>query len=242
MHSDQLFVDCDTLYCRVCHWRTRDFWTFRYGVARASRRESGVNDSASEFGQDWNVALPPEARALADQLFPLFYDELRRLAQRERRRVGAGVTLQTTALVNEAYLKLRRGQGWRTDAHFLRACALAMRHALVNHAATRQTAKRGGGEEVQPLTAMIDIALESDASILALNDALDQLAQESPRLAQVVECRYFAGFSDVETGRALGISERSVRSDWTLARAWLHRELAVAPNDCMAPASADSTD
>jgi RNA polymerase sigma factor (sigma-70 family) len=73
---------------------------------------------------------------------------------------------------------------------------------------------------------MVDIALESDASILALNEALDQLAHESPRLAQVVECRYFAGFSDVETGRALGISERSVRSDWAFARAWLHNSLA----------------
>ena len=186
-----------------------------------------MNDPASEFGDDWNTELPPDALALADQLFPLFYDELRRLAQRERRRVGAGATLQTTALVNEAYLKLRRGSGWSTDAHFLRASALAMRHALVSHAAARQAAKRGGGEEALPLTAGLDVATESDAGILALNDALGRLAEDSPRLAQVVECRYFAGFNDVETGRALGISERSVRSDWALARAWLHRDLAA---------------
>lgn len=185
-----------------------------------------MNDLAIDFLDDWNAQLPADARTLADQLFPLFYDDLRRLARHERHRVGAGATLQTTALVNEAYLKLRRGQAWDTDSHFLRAAALAMRHALVNHAEARQAAKRGGGETALPLTAALDVAVDSDASILALNEALGRLAQESLRLAQVVECRYFAGYSDAETARALGISERSVRGDWTLARAWLHREMA----------------
>ncbi len=185
-----------------------------------------MSNLATDFSDDWNVELSTDARLLADQLFPLFYDDLRRLAQRERHRLGAGATLQTTALVNEAYLKLRRRQEWDTDAHFLRAAALAMRHALVNHAEARQAAKRGGGDVALPLTAALDVATDSDASILALNEALGRLAKESLRLAQVVECRYFAGYSDVETARALGISERSVRGDWTLARAWLHRELA----------------
>ena len=184
-----------------------------------------MNDRVPHF-DNWDTALPADARALADRLFPLFYDDLRRLAQRERHRVGAGVTMQTTALVNEAYLKLRRGQAWNTDAHFLRAAALAMRHALVNHSAARQAAKRGGGADALPLTGGLDVAIESDAAILALNDALGRLATESLRLAQVVECRYFAGYNDIETARALGISERTVRADWTLARAWLHRELA----------------
>ncbi|HEX3895368.1 MAG TPA: ECF-type sigma factor [Rudaea sp.] len=187
-----------------------------------------MNDRAMEHSDGWTSELSAEARALADDLFPLFYDELRRLAQRERRRVGAGATLQTTALVNEAYLKLRRGQGWHTDAHFLRASALAMRHALVNHAVAQQSAKRGGGEEALPLPAALEIAAEWDTSILVVNEALGQLGHQSPRLAQVVECRYFAGYTDVETARALGISERTVRSDWALARAWLHRELANA--------------
>jgi len=187
-----------------------------------------VDDLANDHSADWNADVPAETRALADQLFPLFYDELRRLAHHERRRVGAGVTLQTTALVNEAYLKLRRGAGWQTDAHFLRASALAMRHALVNHAAARQAEKRGGGEDALPLPAALDVAVERDASILALNDALGALGNESPRLAQVVECRYFGGYTDVETACALGISERTVRNDWTLARAWLHRALANA--------------
>ncbi len=196
----------------------------RTDAARTMR--GSMNDLAIDFLVDWNAQLPADARALADQLFPLFYDDLRRLAQRERHRVGAGATMQTTALVNEAYLKLRRGQAWETDSHFLRAAALAMRHALVNHAEARQAAKRGGGVEALPLTAALDVATDSDASILALNEALGRLAKESLRLAQVVECRYFAGYSDVETAHALGISERSVRGDWTLARAWLHREMA----------------
>ncbi|HEY2394596.1 MAG TPA: ECF-type sigma factor [Rudaea sp.] len=189
-----------------------------------------MNDLAMDYGGNWNADLSADTRAIADQLFPIYYEELRRVAQRERRRVGAGATLQTTALVHEAYLKLRRGQGWRTDVHFLRASALAMRHALVNHAAARQAAKRGGGEEASPLTAGFDVAIEWDASILALNDALGRLGNESPRLAQVVECRYFGGYTDVETAHALGISERTVRTDWTLARAWLHRALANAQN------------
>lgn len=177
---------------------------------------------------DWNAGLSADAQALADQLFPLFYDQLRLLAHRERRRAGAGATLQTTALVNEAYLKLRRGRGWHTDAHFLRAAAVAMRHALVNHAETRHAAKRGGGAAALPLSEAFDVALDSDASIIALNEALGLLAKQSLRLAQVVECRYFAGYSDVETARALGVSERTVRGDWALARAWLHRELGGA--------------
>ena len=196
-----------------------------HGRRSAGRVGCVMNDRVPHF-DNWDTALPADARALADRLFPLFYDDLRRLAQRERHRVGAGVTMQTTALVNEAYLKLRRGQAWNTDAHFLRAAALAMRHALVNHSAARQAAKRGGGADALPLTGGLDVAIESDAAILALNDALGRLATESLRLAQVVECRYFAGYNEVETARALGISERTVRADWTLARAWLHRELA----------------
>jgi len=170
--------------------------------------------------------LPPETRGLADQLIPLFYEDLRRLAHRELNRAGAGVTLQTTALVNEAYLKLRGTRKWNTDVHFLRAAALAMRHALVNHAVARLAGKRGDGMTAMPITAALDVAVEDDATVLALNEALGRLARESLRLAQVVECRYFAGYDDAETARALDISERTVRRDWTLARAWLHRELA----------------
>src|SRR3954469_3328887 len=152
-------------------------------------------------------ALPPAVRSLADQLLPLFYDDLKRLAHRERSRVGAGATLQTTALVNEAYLKLRGTQGWNTDVHFLRAAALAMRHALITHVSARLAEKRGGGAMLLPITASLDVPIEDDAAILALNDALERLANDSSRLAQVVECRYFAGYDDAETALALGVSE-----------------------------------
>lgn len=175
----------------------------------------------------WDASLPLEVSALADRLMPLFYDDLKRLAQRERHRVGAGATLQTTALVNEAYLKLRGSRAWNTDEHFLRAAALAMRHALVNHAVAKLAEKRGDGAVHLPITSALDVAADDDATLVALNDALTRLASESLRLAQVVECRYFAGYDDAETARALDVSERTVRRDWTLARAWLHRELGA---------------
>ena len=176
----------------------------------------------------WDDTLPDEVRSLADQLTPLFYEDLKRLAHRERNRMGAGATLQTTALVNETYLKLRGTRNWNTDTHFLRAAALAMRHALISHASARLAEKRGGGAIPLPITAGLDVAVEDDSAMLALNEALGRLALESLRLAQVVECRYFAGYDDAETARALDVSERTVRRDWTLARAWLHRELADA--------------
>src|SRR3954469_7968656 len=155
----------------------------------------------------WDEALPAAVRALADQLLPLFYEDLKRLAHRERSRFGAGATLQTTALVNEAYLKIRGTQNWNTDAHFLRAAALAMRHALITHVSARLAEKRGGGAMLLPITASLDVPIEDDAAILALNDALERLANDSSRLAQVVECRYFAGYDDAETALALGVSE-----------------------------------
>ncbi len=177
-----------------------------------------------------NGAVTPEVRALADELLPTFYADLKRLARRERSRVGAGLTLQTTALVHEAYLKLRGAKGWNDDTHFLRAAALAMRHALVNHAAARLAAKRGSGADhvnaAEALDAGLDAAFEQDETLLALNQALERLAERSPRLARVVECRFFAGYDERETARTLALSERTVRRDWTLARAWLHRELA----------------
>ena len=176
----------------------------------------------------WDPTLAVEVKAFADQLLPMFYADLKRVAHRERARVGAGMTLQTTALVHEAYLKLRGTTTWNDDAHFVRAAALAMRHALVDHAIEKLTAKRGQGAEHLPLTEGLDVAAASDESLVALNDALELLAKQSLRLAQVVECRYFAGYDEAATALALGISERTVRRDWTLARAWLLRELSNA--------------
>jgi RNA polymerase sigma factor (TIGR02999 family) len=177
-------------------------------------------------GAEWDSTVPTSVRAIADDLLPVFYGELRRLAHRMRVRVGAGDTLQTTALVHEAYLKLRSTRGWNDESHFLRASALAMRHALINHALARQAGKRGGGSPHVPLDEALDGGVPADHTLLVLDQALERLARHSLRLAQVVECRFFAGLTDHDTARALGISERSVRRDWTLARAWLHRELA----------------
>ncbi len=171
------------------------------------------------------LGAPPETQRMAAALIPLMYDDLRRIARRERLRVHAGATLQTTALVHEAYLKLEHVDAFNDHEHFLRACALAMRHILVNHARDRMARKRGGGQANIALEDAPEISEAHDETVIKINDALLALAQLSPRLAQVVECRFFAGYDDTETGRALGLTDRTVRRDWVKARAWLRREI-----------------
>jgi RNA polymerase sigma factor (TIGR02999 family) len=185
-----------------------------------------VDEAGAASASAWDESLPPAVRRLADDLLPIFYADLKRLARRERARIGAGGTLHTTALVHEAYLKLRDTRSWNDEAHFLRAAALAMRHALVNYAEARKAAKRGGGAPHLSLDEALDVGVASDETLLALDEALQRLARQSARLARVVECRFFAGFDERETARALDLSERTVRRDWTLARAWLYRELS----------------
>jgi RNA polymerase sigma factor (TIGR02999 family) len=184
----------------------------------------GSKDAPAPTGAPQDAAA---VKALADDLVPLFYNELRVVARRTRAKVGKGFTMQTTALVNETYLKLRGARGWNDDSHFLCAAALAMRHVLVNHANARLTAKRGAGAEHLPLTAADHVTGEQDEMLVNLNEALARLSMEAPRLAQVVECRYFGGYDEPATARALQVSERTVRRDWVLARAWLHRELQL---------------
>jgi RNA polymerase sigma factor (TIGR02999 family) len=176
---------------------------------------------------DSDLGAPVETRHIAAALIPLMYQDLRRIARRERQRVRAGVTLQTTALIHEAYLKLEHLPSFNDDEHFLRACALAMRHILVNHARDRMAGKRGGGAANISLDEAPEISGAPDEVILKINDALLSLAELSPRLAQVVECRFFAGYDDAETARALGLTDRTVRRDWVKARAWLRRELGA---------------
>lgn len=171
------------------------------------------------------TVVPPESRRIAMELIPVFYSDLRRLAQRERRRVSAGETLQTTALVHEAYLKLQTSTAFANREHFLRAAAVAMRHALINYARDRVAQKRGGGATQISLDEAPDVLSAGDDALLEINDALLRLSKLSPRLAQVVECRFFAGYGDTETALALGVNERTVRRDWIKARAWLRREL-----------------
>lgn len=165
-----------------------------------------------------------------DALVDLLYHDLRNIARRERYRARAGLTLCTTALVNEAWIKLQRSHRWDNRQHFLATAALAMRQVLVNDVLARRAAKRNHGESANELQHDIAAQNVDDEQILLVNDAIKGLAALSPRLAQVVECRYFAGFSDGETAEALGITDRTVRRDWLKARAWLYRELGeVAP-------------
>jgi RNA polymerase sigma factor (TIGR02999 family) len=181
------------------------------------------------------IGSPIEVVRTAEGLLPLFYDEVRRIASRQRRIVNAGQTLQTTALIHEAYLKLRTADGFHDHGHFLRAAALAMRHVLITYVRYRVAAKRGGGAAMLPLDdseiaeaieAIPEVGTSDDDRLLDVNEALSRLAGLSPRLAQVVECRFFAGYNDQETAEALGLTDRTVRRDWVKARAWLRRELA----------------
>lgn len=162
------------------------------------------------------------ADATIHLLVEAFHAELRRLAHRERRRLGGSETLQTTALVNEAYLKLFQGGRWTDRAHFLNVAAMAMRQVLVSYARERLAAKRGGGLASLPLEAAENLLAESEERIVALDEALTDLAAREPRLARVVECRYFAGYTEPETAAALGVTERTVQRDWAKARALLY--------------------
>jgi RNA polymerase sigma factor (TIGR02999 family) len=175
------------------------------------------------------IGAPEDVRQSAEQLMPLLYSDLRRLARGERRRVRAGETLQTTALIHEAYLKLNRSTVFNDRSHFLRAAALAMRHLLINYARDRIAAKRGGTAVKVSLEFAEGVALPSDETLLEVNEALERLSGVSPRLAQIVECRYFAGYDDEETAQALKVTDRTVRRDWIKARAWLRRELNRDP-------------
>ena len=168
-----------------------------------------------------------------ERLTPLVYDELRRLAHRYMRQERGGHTLQTTALVNEAYIRLvdARGIDWQDRTHFLSVCAQIMRRVLVDAARRRASAKRGGPLAHAERSSAIDLdqlaAPGSDraAEVCALDDALKQLAKMDPRRAQVIELRFFGGLTVEETAAVLKISPQSVMRDWKLARAWLAREL-----------------
>lgn len=162
-----------------------------------------------------------------DRLLPIVYEELRELARRELRRERADHTLQATAMVHEAYLRLIQLDrvNWEGRSHFFGAAAMAMRRILISYARSRNAQKRGGGAPHASLDDVIVAARERPAEILALDEALERLAKLNERQARVVECRFFAGMNIDETAAALGISNATVRRDWALARAWLNREM-----------------
>jgi RNA polymerase sigma factor (TIGR02999 family) len=176
-----------------------------------------------------DTTVPSPDAAAATMLAEVLYADLMRIARRERRRgVSTPATLGTTALVHEAYLKLSRKPAFESEAHFLNTAAVAMRQVLVTYARGRLRHKRGEGVAHEDIDS-IDILAESDEQIVALDEALVALASDTPRLASIVECRYFAGYSEAETAAVLGISERTVQRDWTLAKAVLYDLLTVDP-------------
>ena len=164
-----------------------------------------------------------------DKLMPVVYDELRRLASNYLRRERAGHTLQPTALVNEAYLKLvdQRQARWQNRAQFFGVAAQLMRRILVDHARVRQAQKRGGSDQQQLSLGHADhIAAKPNVDLLALHEAMNELAEIDPQQSRIVELRFFGGLTIEETAEVLEISHATVERDWTLARAWLRRELS----------------
>lgn len=164
-------------------------------------------------------------RESSSTLVQALYAELKKVASLERWRLGNAPTLQTTALINETWLKLHKVEGWNDRQHFLRAAAIAMRQVLVDSAREYFAEKRGGGMTPDTLSAAERVAAGSDDEVLLVDEALARLQLLDPRLAQVVECRFFAGYNEEETAQALGVSDRTVRRDWLKAKAWLYVEM-----------------
>lgn len=172
---------------------------------------------------------PPERLAI-DHAAPAVYNELRRIAAAYMRRERPGQTLQATALVHEAYLRLAgAGTPWTDERHFLAIAARSMRQLLVERARARSAQKRWGGMDRVSLTESLVAGGDDDAWLPALDDALTRLEQLDPEQARIVELRYFVGLSVEEAAEALGISPATVKRRWALARAWLFRELTAEP-------------
>jgi RNA polymerase sigma factor (TIGR02999 family) len=202
--------------------------------------ESG--DGEPERGEPTAASPSPTAAAVSEllrshrrgdpgafaRLVQIVYGDLRRVARRQLARLKPGETLGTTGLVHEAYLKLvdQSRADWQDRGHFLAVSARAMRQVLIDYARGRSRAKRGGGERPLTLDERQLAAAGEAEHLLALEEALERLAAVEPRLLQVVECRYFAGYTEEETATALGVSTRTVERDWLKAKAWLRQAMS----------------
>jgi len=177
----------------------------------------------TELLQAWGGGDP----AALNELVPLIYDELRRLAKHYLRRERPDHTLQPTALVHEAYLRLvdTNNMRWQNRAHFFGAAAQAMRRILVDHARQHAAAKRGGAEHRVTLDESVALAEQRDVNLLLLDDALNRLEEMDAQKSRMVELRFFGGLSLEETAEVMGVSEATVTRQWRTTRAWLHREL-----------------
>jgi RNA polymerase sigma-70 factor, ECF subfamily len=209
-------------------------------VSSQNHNESGQSVRGTRPVTDDEQAADRDLQAISDlllqarggdpdavnRLFPLVYRELGRLAHWQLQAEPAGHTLDTCALVHETFLKVvhQPRVHWRDRAHFFRVAAWAMRRILVDYARRYRTLRRGGGVLPMPLDEEAALTERSE-TLVALDEALDQLATLNQRLSQVVECRYFAGLTEEETAEALGVTTRTVQRDWAKARSWLLQEL-----------------
>lgn len=183
------------------------------------RQEHQITELLAEWSGGNQAAL--------DELYPLVYEELHRLARRYMSRERKGHTLQTTALINEAYVRLvdQRNVQWANRSHFFAISAQIMRRILIDHARRHAYAKRGGGARQVSLDETAAIVLDDLSELLRLDEALQSLAELDPRRGRVVELRYFGGLNNEEIAGVLNISENTVIRDWNMARAWLYRQL-----------------
>jgi RNA polymerase sigma factor (TIGR02999 family) len=197
----------------------------RPGMTNKARPASEITEGL----RDWSDNRREDS---ADTLLKLVYAELHRQAHRYLQKERAGHTLQTTALVHEAYLKLaaQKSVTWESRSHFFAIAATMMRRILIDYAKTKHRVRRGGVQSDLPLENALTIRVSetADFDLLALDEALDRLAAKEEHLAKVVELRFFSGLDVVETAEVLGSSESTVKREWQLAKAWLHRELTKA--------------
>lgn len=199
------------------------FYTLRILHTRKTMFQSGPQQITALLS-DWGNG----DRSALEQLMPLVYDELRKMARQYLRRQPAGHTFQTTDLIHEAYLKLskRDEPGWQNRAHFFAVASRAMRHILVDYARSKQSQKRGGWQERVTLSEECAASGNRAAEMIALDDALRALARLDERKSRIVEMKYFAGVTNDEIARVLQVSPETVKRDWRFARTWLLRELS----------------
>lgn len=201
------------------------------GGARLNPKVDSYNGPVTPAGPDATAILDQLAAgdaSAADRLMPLVYDEIRAIAGAMMRHERSDHTLDPTALVHEAYVRLadQNRTEWQGRAHFLSVAATVLRRVLVDHARERNAAKRGGGWQRVTLTdADASAATPLDVDVLALDDALTRLAALHERQSRVVTLRFFGGLTSIETAHVLGVARATVADDWTIARAWLSREL-----------------
>lgn len=200
--------------CFLCFFVALNLWQIlktppRHEITQLLAEWSGGNQSA------------------LDELYPLVYEELHRLARRYMIRERKGHTLQTTALINEAYVRLvdQKNVHWANRSHFFAISAQIMRRILIDHARRHAYAKRGGGAQQVSLEEAAIVARDQGAELLKLDEALKSLTEMDPRRGQVVELRYFGGLNNEEIAGILNVSENTVTRDWNMARAWLYQQL-----------------